>query len=72
MTTVRPSHTYADGSIPFFTAPKGVFTDLYEGGKPIIVHGDAIRFDRHAQHGLCQGFRLMGIFMPMDTPSIHV
>jgi nucleoside-diphosphate-sugar epimerase len=43
MTIVRPSHTYADGSIPLsFHSPKGVFTDLMrmKEGKPIIVHGD--------------------------------
>lgn len=43
VTIVRPSHTYADGSIPLsFHSSKGPWTELerMRRGKPVIVHGD--------------------------------
>lgn len=43
VTIVRPSHTYADGSIPLsFHSPKGPWTELerMRRGKPVIIHGD--------------------------------
>lgn len=43
VTIVRPSHTYADGSIPLaIHSPKGVWSELMrmKEGKPVIVPGD--------------------------------
>ncbi len=43
ITIVRPSHTYADGSIPLsFHSPKGCWTEIerMRSGKPVILHGD--------------------------------
>ncbi|MDD3958951.1 MAG: SDR family oxidoreductase [Clostridiaceae bacterium] len=43
ITIVRPSHTYADGSIPLsFHSPKGPWTEIerMRNGKAVILHGD--------------------------------
>ncbi|MBN1891608.1 MAG: SDR family oxidoreductase [Clostridiales bacterium] len=43
ITIVRPSHTYADGSVPLsFHSPKGCWTEIerMRNGDPVILHGD--------------------------------
>ncbi|NLW88751.1 MAG: SDR family oxidoreductase [Clostridiaceae bacterium] len=43
ITIVRPSHTYADGSVPLsFHSPKGCWTEIerMRAGKPVLLHGD--------------------------------